>query len=69
MTELSRCPHETEQNERMFGLPKVHLAPTRPGAEAGRGYGGSARVRPYRQCAYRLILHTNWHNWNQSPNL
>src|SRR5262249_54013600 len=23
-------PHEIEQNERMFGLPKVHVAPTRP---------------------------------------
>jgi len=30
MTELSRCPHEIEQNERMFGLPKVHVAPIRP---------------------------------------
>jgi hypothetical protein len=30
MTELSRCPREIEQDERMFGLPKVHVAPTRP---------------------------------------
>ena len=30
MTELSRCPHEIEQDERMFGLPKVHVAPIRP---------------------------------------